>query len=164
MPCWKPPYGTLSSYDLKTGKLLWRHPFGQVQQWGFYMPESWGSVTIGGPVITKDRPDIHWCFDGQSRARHRPEDWRCSVEASGGCARSLDARSVYVQGQGVCRICRWRQRHPGATCGRSANRFRATEWLKDCHFARSAGEFHEESHRPPQSPPLNLRFWTACIN
>ncbi|HWY63304.1 MAG TPA: pyrroloquinoline quinone-dependent dehydrogenase [Rhizomicrobium sp.] len=53
MPCWKPPYGTMSSYDLKTGKLLWRHPFGQVQQWGFYMPESWGSVTIGGPVITK---------------------------------------------------------------------------------------------------------------
>ena len=55
MPCWKPPYGTLSSYDLKTGKLLWRHPFGEVQQWGFYMPESWGSVTIGGPVITKTR-------------------------------------------------------------------------------------------------------------
>ena len=53
MPCWKPPYGTMSSYDLKTGKLLWRHPFGQVQQWGFYMPESWGSVNIGGPVITK---------------------------------------------------------------------------------------------------------------
>jgi quinoprotein glucose dehydrogenase len=53
MPCWKPPYGTLSSYDLKTGKLNWRFPFGQVQQWGFYMPESWGSVTIGGPVITK---------------------------------------------------------------------------------------------------------------
>jgi quinoprotein glucose dehydrogenase len=53
MPCWNPPYGTMSSYDLKTGRLLWRHPFGQVQQWGFYMPESWGSVTIGGPVITK---------------------------------------------------------------------------------------------------------------
>jgi len=53
MPCWNPPYGTLSSYDLKSGKLLWRHPFGQVQQWGFYMPESWGSVSIGGPAITK---------------------------------------------------------------------------------------------------------------
>ncbi|MET0867668.1 MAG: PQQ-binding-like beta-propeller repeat protein [Pseudorhodoplanes sp.] len=52
MPCWNPPYGTLSSYDLKTGKLLWRKPFGQVQQWGFYMPEAWGSVTIGAPVIT----------------------------------------------------------------------------------------------------------------
>ena len=53
MPCWNPPYGTMSAYDLKTGKMLWRKPFGQVQQWGFYMPESWGSVNIGGPVITK---------------------------------------------------------------------------------------------------------------
>jgi quinoprotein glucose dehydrogenase len=53
MPCWAPPYGTLSSYDLNTGKLLWKKPFGQVQKWGFYMPESWGSVTIGGPAITK---------------------------------------------------------------------------------------------------------------
>ena len=53
MPCWAPPYGTLSSYDLNTGKLLWKKPFGQVQKWGFYMPESWGSVTIGAPVITK---------------------------------------------------------------------------------------------------------------
>ncbi|HEY6027026.1 MAG TPA: pyrroloquinoline quinone-dependent dehydrogenase [Pseudolabrys sp.] len=53
MPCWDPPYGTLSAYDLKTGKLLWRKPFGQVQKWGFYMPESWGSVTIGAPLVTK---------------------------------------------------------------------------------------------------------------
>ena len=53
MPCWAPPYGLISSYDLNTGKLLWRKPMGQVQKWGFYMPESWGSVTIGAPVITK---------------------------------------------------------------------------------------------------------------
>jgi quinoprotein glucose dehydrogenase len=53
MPCWEPPYGTLSSYDLNSGKLNWKKPFGQVQKWGFYMPESWGSVTIGAPVITK---------------------------------------------------------------------------------------------------------------
>jgi quinoprotein glucose dehydrogenase len=53
MPCWKPPYGTLSSYDLRTGKLLWKEPFGEVQRWGFYMPLSWGSVTIGSPVITE---------------------------------------------------------------------------------------------------------------
>jgi quinoprotein glucose dehydrogenase len=53
MPCWNPPYGTLSAYDVDTGKLLWRKPFGQVQKWGFYMPESWGTVTIGGPLITK---------------------------------------------------------------------------------------------------------------
>ncbi|MGN6550335.1 MAG: outer membrane protein assembly factor BamB family protein [Pararhizobium sp.] len=53
MPCWKPPYGSLSAYDMNTGKLLWKEPFGQVQKYGFYMPESWGSVTIGAPVITK---------------------------------------------------------------------------------------------------------------
>ncbi len=53
MPCWNPPYGTLSSYDLNTGKLLWKEPFGEVQKWGFYMPDSWGSVTIGAPVITR---------------------------------------------------------------------------------------------------------------
>lgn len=52
MPCWNPPYGTLSSYDLKTGKLLWRKPFGQVRKWGFVMPQSWGSVTLGPPIIT----------------------------------------------------------------------------------------------------------------
>jgi quinoprotein glucose dehydrogenase len=52
MPCWKPPYGSISAYDLKTGALLWRKPFGQIQYWGFYMPESWGTITIGGPAIT----------------------------------------------------------------------------------------------------------------
>jgi quinoprotein glucose dehydrogenase len=53
MPCWKPPYGYIMAYDLKTGRRLWREPFGAVQKWGFYMPESWGSVTIGGPMITR---------------------------------------------------------------------------------------------------------------
>ena len=42
MPCWKPPYGTLSAYDLNTGKLLWKKPFGEVQKWGFYMPQVLG--------------------------------------------------------------------------------------------------------------------------
>jgi quinoprotein glucose dehydrogenase len=53
MPCWKPPYGTIQAYDLKTGRRLWREPFGVVQKWGFYMPKSWGSVTIGAPLITR---------------------------------------------------------------------------------------------------------------
>ncbi|MDQ1902288.1 pyrroloquinoline quinone-dependent dehydrogenase [Paracoccus sp. WLY502] len=52
MPCWKPPYGLMTAIDLKTGETLWEVPFGQVQKWGFYMPESWGSPTIGGPVVT----------------------------------------------------------------------------------------------------------------
>lgn len=53
MPCWKPPYGIITAYDLKSGRRLWREPFGVVQKWGFYMPRSWGSVTIGGPLITQ---------------------------------------------------------------------------------------------------------------
>jgi quinoprotein glucose dehydrogenase len=53
MPCWAPPYGSLSAYDMTTGNLLWKKPFGEVQYWGFYMPKSWGSVTIGAPIITK---------------------------------------------------------------------------------------------------------------
>jgi quinoprotein glucose dehydrogenase len=52
MPCWKPPFGSISAYNLDSGQLLWKKPFGQIQQWGFYMPKSWGSITIGGPVIT----------------------------------------------------------------------------------------------------------------
>jgi quinoprotein glucose dehydrogenase len=53
MPCWKPPYGLMSEYDLATGRLIWRKTFGVVQKWGFYMPKSWGSPTIGGPMITR---------------------------------------------------------------------------------------------------------------
>jgi quinoprotein glucose dehydrogenase len=52
MPCWNPPYGAMTAYDLRTGQRLWDVPFGQVQKWGFYMPPSWGSVTIGGPAVT----------------------------------------------------------------------------------------------------------------
>jgi quinoprotein glucose dehydrogenase len=52
MPCWKPPFGTMSAYDLSTGGKVWQRPFGQIQRYGFYMPESWGTVTIGGPVTT----------------------------------------------------------------------------------------------------------------
>ena len=65
MPCWNPPYGSMTAYDLKTGARLWDVPFGQVQKWGFYMPESWGSVTIGGPVVTASRPRLRRRLDGR---------------------------------------------------------------------------------------------------
>jgi quinoprotein glucose dehydrogenase len=38
---------------MNTGKLNWKKPFGVVQKWGFYMPDSWGSITIGAPAVTK---------------------------------------------------------------------------------------------------------------
>lgn len=52
MPCWAPPFGTFSAYDLNTGDLLYETPFGRAQLEGFYGLEAWGSPTLGGPVIT----------------------------------------------------------------------------------------------------------------
>lgn len=52
MPCWEPPFGELAAIDMTTGETIWRRPFGMSQRYGFYMPERWGSPTIGGPAIT----------------------------------------------------------------------------------------------------------------
>lgn len=85
MPCWNPPYGTLSAYDLDTGKLLWRNPFGEIQRYGFYMPYSWGSVTIGAPVITQSGLIfIGASMDSRVRAielKTGKELWRSLVDA-----------------------------------------------------------------------------------
>ncbi len=52
MPCWAPPFGELVALDMHTGDVTWRRPIGASQKYGFYMPESWGSPTIGGPAVT----------------------------------------------------------------------------------------------------------------
>ena len=52
LPCWEPPFGTFSAYDLRTGERLYEVPFGMTQQWGFYGLRDWGSPTLGGPVVT----------------------------------------------------------------------------------------------------------------
>jgi len=52
MPCWEPPFGELVALDMSTGDVKWRRPVGASQQYGFFMPESWGSPTIGGPAVT----------------------------------------------------------------------------------------------------------------
>ena len=52
MPCWKPPFGTMTAYDIAAGEKVWEVPFGGIQRYGFYMPKSWGTPTIGGPVVT----------------------------------------------------------------------------------------------------------------
>ncbi|WP_319529895.1 pyrroloquinoline quinone-dependent dehydrogenase [uncultured Cohaesibacter sp.] len=52
MPCWKPPFGELVALDMHTGDVKWRKPIGESQKYGFFMPESMGSPTIGGPAVT----------------------------------------------------------------------------------------------------------------
>jgi quinoprotein glucose dehydrogenase len=85
MPCWNPPYGTLSAYNLDTGELLWKHPFGEIQQYGFYMPYDWGTVTIGAPAITSTGLIfIGASMDSRVRAldlKTGKELWRWRVDA-----------------------------------------------------------------------------------
>jgi len=52
LPCWEPPYGTFSAYDLRSGERLYEVPFGMAQYWGFYGFRGWGTPTLGGPVVT----------------------------------------------------------------------------------------------------------------
>jgi quinoprotein glucose dehydrogenase len=52
LPCWEPPFGTFSAYDLRSGERLYEVPFGMGQYWGFYGFRAWGSPTLGGPVVT----------------------------------------------------------------------------------------------------------------
>ena len=52
MPCWQAPFGEIVALDMHTGDVKWRRPVGASQQYGFFMPESWGSPTIGGPAVT----------------------------------------------------------------------------------------------------------------
>ncbi|MGP1396902.1 MAG: outer membrane protein assembly factor BamB family protein [Inquilinaceae bacterium] len=52
LPCWEPPFGTFSAYDLRTGERLYEVPFGMAQYGGFYGFRAWGTPTLGGPVVT----------------------------------------------------------------------------------------------------------------
>jgi quinoprotein glucose dehydrogenase len=96
MPCWKPPYGSLAAYDLKTGRQIWKEPFGIVQKWGFYMPRSWGSVTIGAPLVTRSGlVFIGASMDSRVRAIDLKSGkilWKHDVEAP---AVSLPASYIY---------------------------------------------------------------------
>lgn len=52
VPCTPPPWGTLTAVDMDSGKVKWHKPFGRTKRYGMVFPESWGSVIIGGPIVT----------------------------------------------------------------------------------------------------------------
>jgi quinoprotein glucose dehydrogenase len=37
---------------MDSGKVRWTQPFGQSRRYGVTFPKSWGSVIIGGPMVT----------------------------------------------------------------------------------------------------------------
>ena len=53
MPCWNPPYGVFSAFDLTNGERLYERPFGNVKKYGVTMPDAWGTPTLGGPALTR---------------------------------------------------------------------------------------------------------------
>jgi quinoprotein glucose dehydrogenase len=51
-PAIAPPWGTLNAVDLKTGKFLWKIPFGEFPQLASQGVKNTGSESYGGPIVT----------------------------------------------------------------------------------------------------------------
>jgi quinoprotein glucose dehydrogenase len=49
VPCTPPPWGTLLAIEGSTGEKKWEVPLGQFSP---KLPASWGSVSLGGPMVT----------------------------------------------------------------------------------------------------------------
>jgi len=55
LPCTPPPFGTLVAVDLDSGEHLWEVPLGSLERVvppGTELPEQWGSINLGGPIVT----------------------------------------------------------------------------------------------------------------
>ena len=57
LPCTPPPFGTLVAVSLTTGKKVWEVPLGSLgalvpPEMRSQVPADWGSINLGGPVIT----------------------------------------------------------------------------------------------------------------
>jgi glucose dehydrogenase len=51
-PAIAPPWGTLNAIDLKTGKYLWKIPFGEYPELARQGMKNTGSENYGGPIVT----------------------------------------------------------------------------------------------------------------
>jgi quinoprotein glucose dehydrogenase len=52
LPCTPPPWGTLVAVKATTGEVAWRVPVGQWAGERFPDAAKWGSVALGGPIVT----------------------------------------------------------------------------------------------------------------
>jgi quinoprotein glucose dehydrogenase len=53
LPCAPPPWGTLVGVSLRTGAKVWEVPLGSMSALaGRPLPGEWGSINLGGPVMT----------------------------------------------------------------------------------------------------------------
>ncbi|HEU5351185.1 MAG TPA: c-type cytochrome [Terracidiphilus sp.] len=51
-PAIAPPWGTLNAIDLKTGRYLWKIPFGEYPELAAHGMTNTGSESYGGPIVT----------------------------------------------------------------------------------------------------------------
>jgi len=69
IPCTPPPWGMLHAIDLASGDIVWERPFGMLQDLTKVpTPASWGSVNLGGPLITGGMVFIGASMDRRFRA------------------------------------------------------------------------------------------------
>ena len=83
VPCTPPPWGTLVAISASTGDKKWEVPLGQLSP---KLPESWGSLALGGPIATAGGlvfmggtlVPMFYAFDVETGQ----EMWRSSLPAS----------------------------------------------------------------------------------
>src|SRR5262249_57235606 len=65
LPCQKPPWGTLTSVDLKTGKLRWQVPLGIVEALEKRGIPPTGAPNLGGSIVTAGGPGFICAADAR---------------------------------------------------------------------------------------------------
>lgn len=69
IPCTPPPWGMIHAIDLASGDVAWERPFGMLQDLTKVpTPSSWGSVNLGGPLVTGGVVFIGASMDRRFRA------------------------------------------------------------------------------------------------
>tara|TARA_B100000678_G_scaffold67870_1_gene55709 strand:- start:413 stop:1030 length:618 start_codon:yes stop_codon:yes gene_type:complete len=70
LPCIKPPWGLLHAIDVRSGQLRWEIPLGGLNDLvkGLPTPTSWGSASLGGPLIAGGLVFIAGTLDSRIRA------------------------------------------------------------------------------------------------
>ena len=69
LPCNAPPWGTLAAVDLVSGDVRWEVPLGTMTDVArIPTPSSWGSINLGGPVVTGGLVFIGATMDRRIRA------------------------------------------------------------------------------------------------
>jgi quinoprotein glucose dehydrogenase len=98
LPCNPPPWGTLAAVDLASGEVRWEKPLGTMSDLArIPTPSAWGSINLGGPVVTGGLVFIGATMDSRIRAFALSSGdlvWEDDLPASGQATPLLYANPV----------------------------------------------------------------------